>query len=57
MATDSPIASIPFTNGVVRLVFLDDGRQHLLDNNGKPIYGVWIYIDEPELVRCETAES
>ena len=50
-ATDSPFASIPFADGVVRPVFLDaDGRQYVLDDNGQPIYGVWIYIDEPQIV-------
>jgi hypothetical protein len=52
-----PIGSIPFVDGVSRPVYLDaDGRQCVLDDDGKPIYGVWIYIDEPEIVTRETAE-
>jgi hypothetical protein len=45
------IGLIPFTDGIVRPVFLDaGGRQYILDNEGQPLYGVWVYIDEPEIV-------
>jgi hypothetical protein len=45
------IAIIPFIDGCMRDVFFDaDGRQFVLDDNGEPMYGVWIYIDEPEIV-------
>ena len=46
-----PIGSIPFIDGIVHDVFLDaDGKQYVFDNDGQPVYGVWIYIDEPEIV-------
>jgi hypothetical protein len=47
-----------FIDGVTRPVFLDaDGRQSVLDDDGQPIYGVWILIDEPEIVTRATAGS
>jgi hypothetical protein len=49
----NPITSIPFLDGITREVFLDaDGRQYVHDNDGQPVYGTWIYIDEPEIVSC-----
>ena len=46
-----PIELIPFVDGVSRPVFLDeDGRQYVIDNDGNRVYGVWIYIDEPDVV-------
>jgi hypothetical protein len=53
------IGSIPFIDGIPRPVFLDmDGRQYVLDNDGNPVYGSWIYIDEPLIVRVRgSAES
>ena len=48
---EKPIASIPFTDGIPRPVFRDaGGRQYILDEEGQPVYGVWVYIDEPEIV-------
>ena len=38
-----------FVDGVIRDVFAEpDGRQFVHDNDGNPVYGVWIYIPEPE---------
>jgi hypothetical protein len=38
-------------------VFADpDGRQFVLDNDGNPVYGVWIYIPEPDLVIIASEE-
>jgi hypothetical protein len=43
-----PFASIPFVDGITREVYLDaDGRQYVLDADGQPVYGIWVYIDEP----------
>lgn len=52
MRTDAkPIASIPLMGGVTRPVYLDaDGRQYVLDDNSRPVHGVWVYIDEPMIV-------
>jgi hypothetical protein len=48
---ENPIGSIPFADGIARPAFLDAGdRQYLLDEEGQPVYGVWVYIDEPEIV-------
>ena len=48
---ENPIGSIPFADGIARPAFLDAGdRQYLLDEEGQPVYGVWVYIDEPEMV-------
>jgi len=45
---NTPVASVPFIDGVTRPFYLDaDGRQYVLDNDGNPVYGSWIYIDEP----------
>jgi hypothetical protein len=46
---EKPIGSIPFTDGIVRPVFLDAGG-YILDDEGQLVYGVWVYIDEPEIV-------
>ena len=47
---EKPIGSIPFTDGIARPAFLDaGGRQYILDEEGQPVYGVWVYIDEPEI--------
>ena len=36
-----------FTDGATRPVFRsDDGRQFVLDDNGEPVYGVWLHPDE-----------
>jgi hypothetical protein len=48
---EKPIGSIPFTDGIARPTFLDAGdRQYILDDEGQPVYGVWVYIDEPEIL-------
>ena len=42
------IAEVPFTDGVVRLVFEDaDGGQYVVDNGGEPVKGIWVLVDEP----------
>jgi hypothetical protein len=44
------IGSIPFVDGVTRDVFLDaEGRQYVIDGKD-PVYGVWILLDEPEII-------
>ena len=41
------IGSRLFVDGVTRDVFVgEDGRQFVLDNDGNPVHGVWIYIPE-----------
>jgi hypothetical protein len=48
---ENPIGSIPFTDGIVRPAFMDAARrQYILDEDGQPAYGVWVYIDEPEIL-------
>jgi hypothetical protein len=48
---EKPIGSIPFTDGTARPAFLDaGGRQYILDEEGQPMYGVWLYFDEPQIV-------
>jgi hypothetical protein len=43
------IGSRFFVDGVKHDAFVgDDGRQYVLDREGNPIYGVWIYIPEPD---------
>jgi hypothetical protein len=38
---NTPLASIPFIDGVIRPVYVvDDGRQYVLDDEGRPLYGV-----------------
>jgi hypothetical protein len=38
-----------FVDGVTRDVFLDvDGRRFVLDQEGNPIHGVWIFVPEPD---------
>ena len=51
MSTLVPIASIPFLDGTTRPVYLDaDGREYVLNDDGQPVYGEWIYLDEPEIL-------
>jgi len=51
----TPIAYVRFVDGVARAVYLDEnGGQFVLDDDGQPIFGVWIYIDEPEGSRCSS---
>jgi hypothetical protein len=50
---DRQIAFVPFIDSAIRPVFLDeDGRQYVLDDDGQPVYGMWVYIDEPEIVEA-----
>jgi hypothetical protein len=52
---NTPLASIPFIDGVISPVYVgDDGRQYVLDDEGRPIYGVWVHSDEPLIVRAAT---
>ena len=48
----TPLASIPFIDGIPRPVFLDaDGRrQYILDEEGQPVYGEWVYVSELQFV-------
>jgi hypothetical protein len=47
------IGEVLFVDGVARPVYLDaDGRQYVLDDDGQPVHGTWLYIDEPEIVKC-----
>ena len=42
---NTPVASVPFIDGISRPAFLDaGGRQYILDEEGQPVYGVWVYI-------------
>ena len=54
--TTPPIAFVPFVDGVRRDVFLDaDDRQYVFDDDGQIVYGIWVYIDEPLIVRTREA--
>jgi hypothetical protein len=47
----NPIGETPFIDPITRLVYLDaDGRQYVVDADGQPVYGAWVYIDEPDIV-------
>ena len=35
----TPLASIPFIDGIARPVFLDADGRNVLDNDGNPVYG------------------
>jgi hypothetical protein len=51
MPPDRIICTVPFTDGVLRPVYLDaDDRQYVFDWGGKPVYGVWMLGDEPVVV-------
>jgi hypothetical protein len=51
MSTPVPVTSVPFVDGISRDVYLDDGdRPYIFGEDGQPVYGVWIYIDESEIV-------
>jgi hypothetical protein len=53
-----PIATVPFIDGIARDVYFDlDGRQFAEDDDGTPIYGEWILIDEQEIVTRDTPRS
>lgn len=42
-----PIASVPFTDGVTRPVYVDpDGRQYVVGPDGEKVHGVWVLTDE-----------
>jgi hypothetical protein len=42
------IGTVPFIDGINRPVFLDaNGRQFVLDDDGQPVFGTRVYIDEP----------
>ena len=48
---ENPIGSIPFADGIARPAFLDAGdRQYLLDEEGQPVYGEWVYVSELQFV-------
>ena len=48
---NTPLASIPSIEGITGLVYLDpDGRQSVLDDDRNRVYGLWLLIDEPEIV-------
>jgi hypothetical protein len=54
----NPLGSIPFADGVTRTVYLDaDGGQFVLNEDGTRIRGEWLYVDEPEVITRDTAES
>ena len=46
-----PIGEVFFVDRVSRPVYLDaDGRQYAIDDDGRQVYGVWVDLDEPEIV-------
>jgi hypothetical protein len=48
---DRPIGSTPCADGSLRTVFLDhDGRQFVLGNHGAPVFGIWLFVDDPQIV-------
>jgi hypothetical protein len=46
------IGSVRFVDGLERTVYLDDVGQFVLDGEER-VYGVWIYIDEPQIIDWE----
>lgn len=48
------IGDLEFVDGQTRPVFLDDDdRQYVLGDDGEPVYGVWISLDEPIFVSAQ----
>lgn len=45
-----PIATVEFSDGHKRPIFMDGDRQYVLDNDGNAVYGVW-YMERDE---CDT---
>src|SRR4051794_37790185 len=46
-----PIASVRFVDGSIRDVFRDfDERQFVRDDDGTPVYGNWIDINDSEIL-------
>jgi hypothetical protein len=53
MSPSIPIAKVKFTDGAVRPVFEEGGRQYVLDEDGLRVYGTWFLLpecDEPLIV-------
>jgi hypothetical protein len=39
-------------------VFRDaGGSQYILDEEGQPVYGMWVFIDEPEILNRPDSSS
>ena len=47
---DRPIASVQFTDGVQRVFLDEEGRQYVQYDAGNRMYGVWVLINELEIV-------
>ena len=46
---DKPIGYRSFVDGTTRPVWREtDGRQFVIDDDGQPVYGTWIYPDDEE---------
>jgi hypothetical protein len=49
MPADHPVGQRLFTDGITRTVFrFPEGQQYVLDGDGKPVPGVWIYQDDED---------
>ena len=49
-----------FTDGVIRLVYSELRGQYVLDEDGQPVYGVWLNPDEyqgPLVRRAEVKDN
>ena len=47
-----------FLDGVTRDVFVgDDRREYVLDHEGNPIHGIWIYIPAPDPVIIKSDDN
>jgi len=52
---DHPIGQVLFTDGITRTVYRSpDGLQYVLDSDGKPVPGTWIYPDDEADMPCPT---
>jgi hypothetical protein len=46
---DPVIGQCRYVDGSTRTVYAEGGRQYVLDENGRPVYGVWLRpAEEPE---------
>lgn len=51
MKHETPIGSFTFVDGITRTIFLDQhGRQYARNQNGIPVFGIWLFIDDPAIV-------
>jgi hypothetical protein len=49
MKDDPGIGHCKFADGAMRPIYDDGRRQYVIDNDGFPVYGVWL---SPKLCHC-----